>query len=44
VNTARPVIVRPGPAPQALADFADIDPILARLFVTRGARTPAELD
>lgn len=44
MSQPRPVIARPRAAPASLAAFADIDPILAQIFVARGVSTPAELD
>jgi len=40
----RPIIARPRPSPDAIAELGDIDPLLARLFAMRGLKAADELD
>ena len=42
--SARPIIARPMPDPDAVAALGDIDPLHARLFAMRGLTDPGELD
>lgn len=44
MQTQRPVIVRPAPRRNLLEPSAGLDPIIARLFASRGVRSAAELD
>ncbi len=40
----RPVLCRPTPGGDVLGRFTDIDPILARLYASRGVTEPREID
>jgi single-stranded-DNA-specific exonuclease len=44
MKSARPVVERGLPDAAALAAFTDVDPLMARVFVTRGVMSPEELD
>jgi len=44
MKTARPVVLRRQPSAAALAEFASVNPILARLYLARGVDHPEELD
>lgn len=44
MSTQRPVLSRRSPKPGFESDLADIDPLLARLYATRGVTTSTELD
>jgi len=41
---SRPITLRRSPADSALADLADVDPILARLYAMRGVTAATQLD
>jgi single-stranded-DNA-specific exonuclease len=44
MKSARPVVERRLPDAAALAAFADVDPLMARVFATRGVMSAEELD
>ena len=44
MKSARPVVERRLPDAAALAAFTDVDPLMARVFATRGVMSPEELD
>jgi single-stranded-DNA-specific exonuclease len=44
VRAARPVVDRPVPAPAAVAALEDVDPVMARVFASRGVTGPEELN
>lgn len=44
MSVKRPILERPAPNAQVLDSLTDLDPLLARLFATRGVRGVDELD
>ena len=44
MKTARPIVSRPMPAPTVLDALADVDPVTARVFATRGVTSVEQLD
>ena len=44
MRTARPIVSRPTPTPTVLDALADVDPVTARVFATRGVTSVEQLD
>jgi single-stranded-DNA-specific exonuclease len=44
MKTARPIVSRPLPSPSVLDALADIDPVTARVYATRGVTSAEQLD